>query len=359
MEGGDKGKFVFVGPRLSLTGQNADEWIPARPGAEAEIALALAGELVRRGGDAGPYTDMVSGYTLEQAAQSAGVEVEALSALADQFAEGAALALGPGLAGHHGGATAANLAVLVLNVAAGSLGQTIHIDAAPESEAPSDASLEGAIAGMGAGTFGVAVVSGTNPAYTLPPASSFQDAFSAGSVQGRVRDDHGRDRGPRRPRAARRPPAGVVGRQHARAGHLCHPPAGNAPASHVRLGGQWPTCSSMWAGAWGTTPAPPASTNTCAPPSTAGWPKKVRLRASPATRMRCGDRRFAPARCPTPTGPPRSPRCRRPKPRCASPRPASKETATCRCWCTPRPASATGATPTGRGCWSCQIQCRR
>ncbi|MDE2783847.1 MAG: 4Fe-4S dicluster domain-containing protein [Gemmatimonadota bacterium] len=178
VDDGDKGKFVFVGPRLSLTGQNADEWIPARSGAEAQIALALAGELVRRGSDAGPYTDMVSGYTLEQAARVAGVEVDALNALADQFAEGAALALGPGLAGHHEGATAANLAVLILNVAAGSLGQALHIDAAAESGAPGDASLAGTIANMGAGTYGVAVVSGTNPAYTLPPASGFEDGFS-------------------------------------------------------------------------------------------------------------------------------------------------------------------------------------
>ncbi len=178
VDGGEKGRFVFVGPRLSLTGQNADEWIPARAGSEAQIALALAGELVRRGGDAGPYTDMVSRYALEQAAEAAGVEAEALSALADRFAEGSLLALGPGLAGQHEGATAANLAVLILNVAAGSLGQTLHIDAAPETEASSDGALAGAIAGMNAGTYGVAVVSGTNPAYTLPAAAGFQDAFA-------------------------------------------------------------------------------------------------------------------------------------------------------------------------------------
>ncbi len=175
---GDKGRFVFVGPRLSLTGQNADEWIPSRPGSEAEIALALAGELVRRGGDAGPYTDMVSGYTLEQAARTAGVDVDALGLLAEEFAEGSALALGPGLAGQHEGATAANLAVLILNAAAGSLGQTLHIDAASDAQAPSDPSLARAMAGMRAGAFGVAVVSGANPAYTLPPAAGFQDAFS-------------------------------------------------------------------------------------------------------------------------------------------------------------------------------------
>ncbi|RMH12747.1 MAG: hypothetical protein D6701_13160, partial [Gemmatimonadetes bacterium] len=39
-EEGHKGRFVYVGPRLSLTGQNADEWFPAAPGTEAMVALA-------------------------------------------------------------------------------------------------------------------------------------------------------------------------------------------------------------------------------------------------------------------------------------------------------------------------------
>ena len=175
---GEKGRFVFVGPRLSLTGQNADEWIPAQAGSEAAIALALAGELVRRGADAGPYSDMVARYSLEDAAEAAGVEAEALGALADHFAAGDALALGPGLAGQHGGATAANLAVLILNVAAGSLGRTMHVDAAPGAPASPYGAIGEAIADMEAGEYGVAVVSGTNPAYSLPSGSGFGDAFA-------------------------------------------------------------------------------------------------------------------------------------------------------------------------------------
>ena len=174
---GEKGKYVFVGPRLSLTGQNADEWIPARAGSETRIPLALAGELVRRGADAGPYTEMVSRYTLEDAAEEAGVEAEALAGLADHFARGSALALGPGLAGHHEGATAANLAVLILNVAAGSLGRTLHIPAVPDTEASSYGAMADAVAAMRSGTYGVAVISGTNPAFSLPPGSGFAEAL--------------------------------------------------------------------------------------------------------------------------------------------------------------------------------------
>src|SRR2546422_772699 len=39
-------KFVYVGPRLSVTGMNADEWIAARPGTEGTLALAMAQVIV-------------------------------------------------------------------------------------------------------------------------------------------------------------------------------------------------------------------------------------------------------------------------------------------------------------------------
>ena len=176
---GRKGRFVFVGSRLSLTGQNADEWIPARPGSEAQVALAVAGELARRGADAGPYAALLSNTDLASAAEAAGVEVEALVGLADRFAEaeGNGLALGPGLAGHHAGATAANLATLVLNAVAGAVGRTMHVDAVADGEASSHEALAQALAEMQAGAYGVAVVSGANPAYSLPPAAGFAQVF--------------------------------------------------------------------------------------------------------------------------------------------------------------------------------------
>ena len=179
---GAKGRFVFVGPRLSLTGQSADEWIPARVGTEAQIALAVAGELMRRNpeaADAGPYAALLASeeHTLERAAAAAGVEAQDLARLADGFEAGGGLALGPGLAGHHEAATAANLAVLVLNSVAGALGNTLHVASTPDSEASSYAALREALADMNAGAFGMAVVSGANPAYSLPPAVGFREAF--------------------------------------------------------------------------------------------------------------------------------------------------------------------------------------
>src|SRR5690606_3133167 len=37
-------KLVYIGARRSLTGLNADQWIPARPGSEMAICRAILGQ---------------------------------------------------------------------------------------------------------------------------------------------------------------------------------------------------------------------------------------------------------------------------------------------------------------------------
>ena len=47
LQAGDrKGLFFFVGPYQSVTGANADRWLPCIPGGEAAVALGLLGELL-------------------------------------------------------------------------------------------------------------------------------------------------------------------------------------------------------------------------------------------------------------------------------------------------------------------------
>lgn len=179
-EHGDKGKFVFVGPRLSLTGLNADEWIPIRPGGEAALALGMAGIIAQNGGDAGPYASVLATYDLRTAAQTSGVSEGTIRELAERFvSEGPGLALGPGVGGHHRGATGAHLAALILNAVAGSVGRTVHLDGGPRSASAPYADMEAAIRAMAGGQVGVVMVHGSNPAYSLPAASGFSDAFGS------------------------------------------------------------------------------------------------------------------------------------------------------------------------------------
>jgi molybdopterin-containing oxidoreductase family iron-sulfur binding subunit len=174
---GEKGRFVFLGPRLSVTGLNADEWIPIRAGSEAAVALGMASAIAGPGGG-GPYANLLQSYSPASAAQAAGVSADAIRALADRFAtESPSLALGPGTGGHHRNATAANLAVMILNDVAGNVGATVHYDASSGATANAFSEIERAIGLMARGDVGVVIVHGTNPAYSLPEASGFRDAL--------------------------------------------------------------------------------------------------------------------------------------------------------------------------------------
>ena len=177
-QSGSKGRFVYLGPRLSVTGLNADEWIPIRPGSEAAVALGMA-SAIAGGSAAGPYANLVASYSVESAAAASGVSADAIRALAERFAsESPSLALGPGTGAHHRNATAANLAVMILNHVAGNVGRTVRYAGGGRSAATSSfAAVAATIEAMAAGQVGAALVIGPNPSYSLPPGSGFVEAF--------------------------------------------------------------------------------------------------------------------------------------------------------------------------------------
>lgn len=177
-----KSRFVFIGPRLSLTGQNADEWVPVEPGTEGLVALGIANLIASSGaGDAGPYAELLAAYDPQTVSAQVGVPVGTLEELASRFVEeGPGLAVGPGVAGQGRNATAANLAVLVLNAVGGAVGRTVHPAAGHLSVASSAAGdLTGLTTAMSGGQVQALIVHNTNPAYSLPPTSGFAEAFDS------------------------------------------------------------------------------------------------------------------------------------------------------------------------------------
>ena len=177
---GSKGRFVYFGSRLSLTGLNADKWIPIRPGSEASVALAIAGVIARDNpGIAGPYANILQAYTPQAAAEVAGLTEDSIFELAENFAAQApSLALGPGAGAHHRGATAANIAVMILNHVAGNVGRTVHYDGPVNGAVSPYSDLENAVNAMGSGELDVVMVHGANPAYSMPPQAGFAEAFA-------------------------------------------------------------------------------------------------------------------------------------------------------------------------------------
>ena len=176
-----KSRFVFVGPRLSLTGQNADEWVPVEAGTEGLVALAIANIIAADGGDAGPYAELLAAYDPQTVSGQVGISVETLDELASLFvSEGPGLAVGPGVAGQGRNATAANLAVLLLNTVGGAVGRTLFPGQAHLSVAAAAAGdLVALVGSMSAGQIQALILYDTNPAYTLPPAAGFSEALAS------------------------------------------------------------------------------------------------------------------------------------------------------------------------------------
>jgi molybdopterin-containing oxidoreductase family iron-sulfur binding subunit len=160
-------RFVYIGARRSLTGLNADEWIPARSGSELAIANALLAA-VRGGG----RSDMAA------AATAADVPVETLQRLgADLAAARPSLVLS--------GASTVSArevarAVTAINQAAGNVGTTIR-PAAPVSAfegAGTIAEMSAAIERMRAGRVPIVMLRGVNPVFTMPKSAQVAEALA-------------------------------------------------------------------------------------------------------------------------------------------------------------------------------------
>jgi anaerobic selenocysteine-containing dehydrogenase len=132
---GNRGKFVMIEPRMSQTGANADEWIPARPGSEGFLALGIARvmieEKLRPASGAAVAGRLLPGwsaglveYTPEKTEARTGVAAEQVRKLAREMAsQGPAVAIigGGPLAQANGLFNA--IAVNCLNLLLGSFGK--------------------------------------------------------------------------------------------------------------------------------------------------------------------------------------------------------------------------------------------
>jgi molybdopterin-containing oxidoreductase family iron-sulfur binding subunit len=100
-------RFVYVGPRRSLTGLNADQWIACRPGTELAIANALAGK-----------------GSIADAARASGVAEATLTRLQQELAAAKPALVLSGARGPD--ALELGQAVAALNQAGGAAGTTIR-----------------------------------------------------------------------------------------------------------------------------------------------------------------------------------------------------------------------------------------
>ncbi len=181
------GSFTWVSPHLPLTGLNSDAWVPARPGSEAFVALAIAHAMIKADlthPSAAPHlawiARAVAPFAADRIAAATDVAPDSVAAMARRFARTSpSLALGGGVSGageRH--AVDLEVAVLMLNVLAGNIGTTVHYGAGSALDgAATRAELEALTRAMAAGDIDVVLVHDANPAGTLPASLGFVDAL--------------------------------------------------------------------------------------------------------------------------------------------------------------------------------------
>ncbi len=201
---GLRGKFVQVESRMSQTGANADEWIPARPGTEGVLALGFAHVILNEhlraaeaGGGAGDlidgWHDGLPDYSPEAVAWKTGVAPETVTRLARGIAShtpSVALVGGTPLSQTNGLFTA--LAVNALNGLLGSVMKPGGLLFTPRLPLPSAESGEAMLEAQSVVSVrtlaqqilsgqprpvGVVLLYGANPVFATPPEWHVKEAL--------------------------------------------------------------------------------------------------------------------------------------------------------------------------------------
>lgn len=196
----NRGTFVQVEPRFSMTAASADRWVPIRPGTEGVLALSLAHVIISEGlGDSTAAAAMTRGvgataldaFRPDRAAQVTGVPADEIRALAVDFAsKRPSLAIGGGPAAAHTNGLQNLVAVFALNFLVGSVGTPGGIrfnPGAPVSGLPSAeagqplSTWQGVVERMRTGQprpLNMVLVHNANPVHGLPRAVGFGEALA-------------------------------------------------------------------------------------------------------------------------------------------------------------------------------------
>ncbi len=177
---GRAGTFIHVEPRQSLTAANADMWVRNAPGTEGVLALAILKAMREDNLADRSFADVVRSVDLEAAARDTGVSVETIKHIGRTFAGAKpGLAIGGGVAMCGPNATQTQVAINLLNAAAGNVGKTVRFG--PDSAFAKASPYRDIVAlteAMAAGEIEMLMVAnGVNPAFTLPGALKVAEAI--------------------------------------------------------------------------------------------------------------------------------------------------------------------------------------
>ncbi|MFN2144542.1 MAG: molybdopterin-dependent oxidoreductase, partial [Anaerolineales bacterium] len=178
---GRRGTLIHFEPRMSQTAAVADQWIPIIPGTEYYAAMALGRLIAEAQGQLPKEYDEVDPAAY---AQNAGVDMEALAAIAGQFTQAdAPLAIPGSLPAGQNNGLANTAAILSLNALAASAGKPDLVLTKPEaiigtSTISSMNDIQTLTAALNSGEIKTVLIHGTNPVFEIPAVFGFKEALS-------------------------------------------------------------------------------------------------------------------------------------------------------------------------------------
>jgi anaerobic selenocysteine-containing dehydrogenase len=180
---GKRGYLIQFEAHMSSTAATADEWIPAKPGTEGLVALAIGNLVAQARG--GTMPDAFANVDVQAVASASDVSVDTLKRLADLFTKaGHPLAMVGGAALGQTNGLANAKAVLALNALVENLGVPggLYLSPlAPEVDAyhgPASAQeMSDFIKKLASGNVKVLFVHGVNPIFELPKSFGFAEAL--------------------------------------------------------------------------------------------------------------------------------------------------------------------------------------
>jgi len=171
-------KLYVAESMLSLTGANADERFPLRPGDEVKVAGAVANLVAGKKGLS--VSGALSSYQPKAVAEDTGIALEKLQEIAGALisASGKSLVIAGGVSSKTDSSMALQVIVNFLNSSLGNDGVTVDGNAQSSNKVGRAKELNQLIQEMNAGSVGTLIVHNSNPGYTLPQAIGFDSALS-------------------------------------------------------------------------------------------------------------------------------------------------------------------------------------
>jgi anaerobic selenocysteine-containing dehydrogenase/Fe-S-cluster-containing dehydrogenase component len=183
VDDGQMSRFITFESGISVTGSNADQYVPIKPGDELLIALAIANEIIVVGRNSryvhdNNVTAVLSKYHVDRVSALTGVTTKTLRQAAKELWQnrGHGLVVGGGVKAKN--AVALQVVTNLLNSALDNDGVTVDWSVRPSHQVKSSfVDLKNLIHEMKLGQVGVLVIHRGNPVFNLPESLGFKEAI--------------------------------------------------------------------------------------------------------------------------------------------------------------------------------------